>query len=187
MIITPEQAALKAQEQFGQFLDSVRQAAEGGQRIDTVERDLMRQLLRLGHTLLSAFVAQQGNGDLGLEAETVGGQTVRQLPESHNRRYVSIFGELTVTRTVYGTRERQKIGRVPLDERLGMPEGEFSYVLQDWGQRLCLKESLTEAGHSLEMLLGLRLRTRTLEHMSREVADYAPASQDALPLPPPKE
>src|SRR5512135_1970563 len=100
MIITPEQAALKAQEQFGQFLDSVRQAAEGGQRIDTVERDLMRQLLRLGHTLLSAFVAQQGNGDLGLEAETVGGQTVRQLPESHDRRYVSIFGELTVTRAV---------------------------------------------------------------------------------------
>ena len=80
---------------------------------------------------------------------------------------MSIFGELTIDRVVYGTREGQRIERVPLDERLGLPEGDFSYVLEDWGQRLCLKESFAEAGHSLEMLLGLKLGTRTLEHMSR--------------------
>jgi hypothetical protein len=64
---------------------------------------------------------------------------------------------------VYGSREGQRIERVPLDERLGLPEGDFSYVLEDWGQRLCLKESFAEAGRSLEMLLGLKLRTRTLD------------------------
>jgi hypothetical protein len=187
MIITPEQAALKAQEQFDALRDLVQQAAQAEQRIDTVERSLMRQLLALGHTLLSAFVAQQGDGDLGPEAETVAGQTARRLPERHDRRYVSIFGELAIDRVVYGTREGQRIERVPLDERLGLPEGEFSYVLEDWGQRLCLKGSFAEAGHSLEMLLGLKLRTRTLEHMSREVAGDAPAFQDALPVPPPRE
>jgi hypothetical protein len=187
MIITPEQAALKAQEQFDALRDLVQQAAHQKQRIDTVERGLMRQLLALGHTLLSAFVAQQGDGDLGPEAETAGGQTVRRLPERHDRRYVSIFGELTITRAAYGTREGQRIERVPLDERLGLPEGDFSYVLEDWGQRLCLKGSFAEAGHSLEMLPGLKLRTRTLEHMSREVAGDAPAFQDALPVPPPGE
>ena len=71
---------------------------------------------------------------------------LRRLPEPHDRRYVSIFGELTIARVVYGTREGQKIERVPLDERLGLPEGDFSYVLEDWGQRLCLKESFAEAG-----------------------------------------
>jgi hypothetical protein len=88
---------------------------------------------------------------------------------------------------VYGSREGQRIERVPLDERLGLPAGDFSYVLEDWCQRLCLKGSFAEAGHSLEMLLGLKLGTRTLEHMSRAVAGYAPAFQDALPLPPPEE
>ena len=53
---------------------------------------------------------------------------------------------MTITRAVYGTREGQKIECVPLDERLGLPEGDFSYVLEDWAQRLCLKESFAEAG-----------------------------------------
>lgn len=149
-----------------------------------VEREVFRQLLGLGHTFLSAFVAAHGDGDIGPQAETPEGRTVRRLPERHDRRYVSIFGELTTPRAVYGTREGQRIERVPLDERLGLPEGDFSYVLEDWSQRLCLKESFAEAGQSLEMLLGLRLGTRALEQINRAMASYAPSFQDALEPPP---
>lgn len=187
MIIAPEQAALKAQQQFDALRDFVDRAARDGQRIDTVERELFRQLLGLGHTLLSAFVVQQGDGDLGPQAETAEGQIARRLPERHDRRYVSIFGELTITRAVYGSREGQKIERVPRDERLGLPEGEFSYVLEDWSQRLCLRGSFAEAGQSLEMLPGLRLGTRALEGMNRAVAEYAPAFRASSELPPPDE
>jgi hypothetical protein len=187
MIISPEQAVLKAQQQFDALRDFVDQAARDGQRIDTVERELFRQLLGLGHTLLSAFVTRQGDGDVGPQAETAEGQIARRLPERHDRRYVSIFGELTITRAVYGSREGQKIERVPLDERLGLPEGEFSSVLEDWGQRLCLKESFAEAGQSLEMLLGLRLGTRVLERINRAVAANAPAFQVSWEVPPPDE
>lgn len=187
MIITPEQAALKAQHQFDALRDFVQQAAQDGQRIDTVEREVFRQLLGLGHTLLSAFVAAAGDGDLGPEAETPEGRTVRRLPERHDRRYVSIFGELTIGRVVYGTREGQKVERVPLDEQLALPEGDFSYVLEDWGQRLCLKGSFAEAGQSLEMLLGLRVGVRALEQMNRVVAGHARSFQDALEPPPPDE
>src|SRR5947208_368938 len=116
MIITPEQAALKARDQFDALRDFVDQAARDGQRIDAVERELFRQLLGLGHTLLSAFVAAQGDGDLGPEVQVPEGQTARRLPEHHDRRYVSVFGELTLARVVYGSRRGQKIERVPLDE-----------------------------------------------------------------------
>ena len=184
MIITPEQAALKVQHQFDALRDFVQRAARDGQRIDTVEREVFRQLLGLGHTLLSAFISAQGDGDLGPDAETPEGRTARRLPERHDRRYVSIFGELVISRVVYGTREGQKIERVPLDGRLGLPEGDFSYVLEDWGQRLCLKESFAEAGQSLGMLLGLRLGTRALEQMNRAVAGDAPSFQDSLEPPP---
>jgi hypothetical protein len=183
MMVT-ELAALNPRAQFEQMLDFVRQAADDGLRIDSVERDLMRQLLALGYTLLCSFVASQGDGDVGPEATTPEGDTSRRLPERHDRRYVSIFGELTIPRVVYGTREGQKIERVPLDERLGLPEGDFSYVLEDWSQRLCLKESFAEAGQSLAMLLGVRLGTRALEQMNRVVASYAPSFQDALETPP---
>jgi hypothetical protein len=187
MIMTPEQAALKAHDQFNALGEFIQEAARDGQRIDTVERDLFRRLLGLGHTLLSAFVAAQGDGDLGPEVEVSGGRAARRLPERHDRRYVSIFGELTIARVVYGTREGQRIEHVPLDERLGLPEGDFSYVLEDWGQRLCLKESFAEAGQALEMLLGLRLGTRASEAMNRAVAGSAPAFQASLEVPPPEE
>ncbi len=187
MIITPEQATLKAQQRFESLLVLVRRASQDGQRIDLVERDRIRSLLALGFDLLTAFVAHHGDGDQGPEVETTDGHRVRRLPESHDRRYVSVFGELTISRVVHGTREGQRIERTPLDERLGLPEGDFSYVLEDWSPRLCLKESFAEAGRSLEMLLGLKLGARTLEPMSRAVAGYAPAFRDALSRPPPEE
>ncbi len=187
MIITPEQATLKAQHRFESLLDLVRQASQDGQRIDLVERDLIRYLLALGFDLLTAFIAHHGDGDQGPEVEVTDGHVVRRLPESHDRRYVSIFGELTISRVVYGTREGQKIEEVPLDRRLGLPEGDFSYVLEDWSQRLCLKESFAEAGHSLEMLLGLRLGRRTLEQMNRDVADYAAGFRESIEPPSPEE
>ena len=167
MIMAQEEALLKGREQFDQMVELIRQASHDGQRIDTVERDLMRQLLGLGHTLLSLFVAQQGDGDLGPTAQTTDGRAVQRLPGTHDRRYVSIFGELAIPRVVYGSREGQKIERAPLDERLGLPEDSFSYVLEDWSQRFCLKESFAEAGHSLATLLGLHLVSRTLEQINQ--------------------
>jgi hypothetical protein len=187
MIITPEQAALKAQERFGPLLGLGRQASHEGQRIDTAERDLMRQLLALGHDLLAPFIANQGDGDLGPNVEAPEGRTLHRLPQSHVRRYVSIFGGFTIPRVVYGTREGRKIEHVPRDQRLGWPEGDFSYVLGDWGPRSCLKEPFAEAGRSLEMLLGLDLGRRTLEQMNRAVAGDAPAFRAAIEPPSPEE
>src|SRR3954451_10309347 len=121
MILTPEQAALKARVQFDALRDFVQQAARDGQQIDTVEREVFRQLLGLGHTLLSCFVAAQGDGDLGPEAETPGGRLVRRLPERHDRRYVSIFDQLSIARVLGRAVEAQKTELAPLDERLGLP------------------------------------------------------------------
>jgi hypothetical protein len=183
MIIAQEQALLKAEKQFGALVDSLRQASSAGERMDRVERGLFKELLELGHTLLSSFVAAQGDGDVGETTTTPVGESCRRLPEPHERRYVSVFGELLIRRFVYGTREGQKIEYVPLDHRLGLPAGEFSYVYEDWVQRLCIQNSFAEAGQSLECLLGLRSGVRTLEHMNQTLASYAESFQDQRPMP----
>src|SRR4051812_25510086 len=118
MIFSQEQALLKAQADLQGLVTFARQAADGGARIDQVERELMRRLLALGLTLLQLFIAEQGDGDLGEELPAEDGHTHRRLPEPHGRRYVSIFGELHLDRAVYGSREGQAIERAPLDERL---------------------------------------------------------------------
>jgi len=183
MILAQEQAFLKSETQLQELLTYIQQAATGPERIDQVERTLLQRLLALGHTLLTAYVAAQGDGDQGPTAAATDGRTWRRLPKRHARRYVSIFGVLKICRYAYGTRVGQKIQWVPLDQRLGLPAGEFSYVYQDWAQRLCVQQSFEEAGQSLECLLGWRAGVRTLEHMNRSLAEQATAFRDSQPPP----
>jgi len=170
MIIAHERAFLKAQQQLQALQAFVEQSVDEQSRIDQVERELFSQLLALGLTLLQAFVAAHGDGDAGRHLEAADGRQLRRLDGLHPRRYLSIFGELQLSRCVYAEREKQQIKRAPLDEALGLPAGEFSYVLQDWLQRLCVKESFHEATSDLRHLLGLAPSERAAEQMSQRMA-----------------
>jgi hypothetical protein len=186
MIMAQEQAFLKAESQLAALCKFVREAGGKQLRMDEVERELFSQLLLVGLTLLKAHVAAQGDGDAGptLEAD---GHEVQRLPEPRERRYLSIFGELLLRRFVYARREGQKVERSPLDEKLGMPAGEFSYVLEDWLQRLCVKDSFHEACQSLRMLLGLCPSERAAEVMNQRMAQQAETFRAAAAWPPPRE
>jgi hypothetical protein len=187
MIISKEQALLKAQAQLDQLIQSVQAAGDQSHRIDQLERDLIAQLLDLGLTLLNLFVAQHGDGDLGATTQTEEGRTLRRLAQTHERRYVAIFGELAIPRLVYGTREGQKIELAPLDKTLGLPEGDFSHVVQDWVQRFSLKGSFAEAAESLQTLLRHRVGVHTLERMSQQMADSVVPFREAIEPPPAAE
>jgi hypothetical protein len=187
MIVAQEKAFLKAQGQLQALQALVEQAATDGQRIDLVERDLFSQLLILGHTLLTAFVAAQGDGNLGPRLPTSDGRTVRRLKAKHKRRYLSIFGELPIWRCVYAFREKQQIERAPLDERLGLPAGEFSYVLEDWLQRLCVKGSFHEATSDLRHVLGVAPSDRATEQMNQRMAEHVEAFELQHATPPADE
>jgi hypothetical protein len=184
MIMTQEQAFGKAQQQLVDLITFVRQATQDRQRLDQVERGLFTHLLQLGLSLLTAFVAAAGDGDVGDTTTTSDGTPCRRLPQPHERTYRSLFGTLPICRFVYGSREGQKIEHVPLDAVLGLPEGEFSYVLEDWAQRLCLKGAFAEAAQSLHDMLGLKPSVRSLEHMNRTVAEFASSFTDHQPTPP---
>jgi hypothetical protein len=186
MILTQEVAILKSQEQFDEMLDFVRHAAREGTAIDQVERGLWSRLLSLGHAMLESFVQAQGTGDLGPTIEHAG-RTLRRLERPHDRRYVSIFGELTIPRHVYGTRETQKHELVPLDARLNLPEGEFSYVLQDWDQHLCVQGPYAEARETVQEILGLGQSVRSLEDMNLTMSEPVESFRQSQPTPPAKE
>ena len=186
MMMTQERTFLKAQQQLREMEQFVEQAANDGQRIDVVEPGLMARLLEIGRTMLESFVAAQGNGDAGDELPA-GELTVGRLDQPHTCRYLSIFGELRIRRYVYAVRAGQKIERCPLDERLGLPAGEFSYVLEDWLQRLCVKESFAEAVSSLQTLLGLAPSSRAAEQMNQRMSEHAEAFHIEQSPPPGEE
>lgn len=186
MMMTQEQAILKGQRQFADIAAFVRQAARDARPIDEVERGLWESLLALGRTMLESYVVAQGTGDLG-PTLAVKGRTLHRLERLHDRRYVSVFGELTISRTVYGTRETQKHEVVPLDARLGLPEGDFSHLLQEWDQSFCVQDSYEQSRRTVQRILGLGQSVRSLEQMNVAMAGGVEPFRDAQPTPAPAE
>jgi hypothetical protein len=172
MITTKEIEFCKAQAQFAKMCEFVRQAGEEGRRVDEVERGLFPEAMEMCLRMLQAFVEAHGDGDEGPLVER-NGKTLQRLDELHDKRYLSIFGELIIARYVYGTREGQAHEWIPLDATLGLPSGDNSYVLEDWLQRLCVKEAYGESVKDLRAWLGTTVSVRTAERMNREMAQYS--------------
>lgn len=186
MIMAQEEAILKAQAEFDGLADVVRQACKQQQRIDGVERNLWAGVLKIGRAMVEGVVAGHGQGDVGPTLEYQG-RTLSRLEEVRERRYVSIFGEVTVVRFVYGTRETQKHEVIPLDALLGLPAGDFSYVLQDWDQAFCVQGSYEESRRSVERILGIGQSVRSLEHMSVSMSQAVEGFRETQPVPPAAE
>jgi len=167
--------------------DFVQAAARAGTPAHEVERELWQRVLRLGRQLLGEFFAALGTGDQGEVVTLPDGQVCQRLAELHRRRYVSIFGAFALQRTAYGSREKQEIAFVPLDNRLQLPASPFSYVLQDWDQALCVEQAFGQVETTVSRMLGLKQSVDSLEQMNRAMAQDATPYRLNRPLPPPEE
>lgn len=181
-MMTEETEFLKAQQQFQRLCELMRQAGREGWRLDEIERRAMPELMRLGLEFLTGHVERQGIGDAGREV-TSDDRTLYRSDEVHARRYLSIFGELRIARYIYAVREGQKAEYVPLDAVLGLPAGENSYVLEEWQQRLCVKDAFGQSVEDLKAILGNGVSVRTAEGMNRSMAEHAEGYRLAQPLP----
>jgi len=186
MIMAQERMILKGQAQLEEITALVRQAARDGRPIDEVERGLWHSLLGLGRTMLRAYVEGVGAGDVG-ETMHYEGRTLKRLESLHERRYVSVFGELTVRRCVYGSRETQKHEVIPTDAVLSLPASDFSALLQDWDQSFCVQGSYAQSCRTVQRILGLGQSVRSLEQMSLSMAADVEAFRQLLPAPPAAE
>lgn len=184
MIVMKEMDILKAKAEFDDIRAMVQVAAQEGTRIDLVEHDLWHRLLRLGQITLGAFIHAQGTGDVG-PTFTYEDQELKRLEGLYDRRYVSVFGELHIARTAYGTRPTQKLQVLPLDSRLGLPDSDFSNLLQDWDQSFCAQGSYEQSRQSVERILGLGQTVGSLETMSQTMAQEVTGFFEQQPPPPP--
>lgn len=188
MIMSQEQAILKARKELDRMIALVGSSGSSafGGSIDQVERDLWESLLSVGRHLLEAFVCGQGEGNIGPTLER-DGRPLRRLDRLHERRYVSVFGQLTIRRRVYGTREGQKHEVVPLDAALGLPDGDWSYLLQEWDQAFCVQGSYDQSRRTVERVLKIGQSVRSLEQMNTSMAVSVRPYHDAQPPPPSTE
>lgn len=162
-------------------------ALQEGMPAHKVEENLWDVLLRAGNRGMQALFDSHGSGDLGPTLTLPNGDEVNRLDKLHPRPYVSIFGRFNLQRVAYGTRESQAIAFVPLDNRLQLPESDFSYLLQDWDQELAVEQAFGKVNQTIERMLRLKQHTDSLENMNRQMAEDTAAFRESLPAPPATE
>ena len=147
--------------------------ARAGAAAHEVERHLFREVLRLGFLLLGYFFKLLGPGDQGERVELEDGRALKRLDGMRTRRYWSVFGEFELSRHVYGERERQAQEYVPLDARLQLPEGAYSYLWQEWSQGLAVEFAFEQVAEVLDRVLGWKTGVSALERINRSMAESA--------------
>jgi hypothetical protein len=173
----------EARREFNAILDYVLQGAME-REIHEVEDGIYRMLLRLGRILLELFVLAMGTGKLGQTLVASDGSTYRYTGTCA-RRYLSIFGEITILRAHYAGRGRA--GLFPLDARLNLPERKYSYVLQDWMSCKATESSFESVSAWLKRHLDLKVAHRPVQRVVRDCTEAVEEFMESLPTPPPEK
>ena len=132
-----------------------------------VERQVFRQLLALGRVVLEGFLANKGTGEKGERITLPDG---RGLPHhgTRDRKYLSIFGKLEIERAYYWRKGAP--GVLPLDEDLNLPERQYSYLLQEWGELLGVEGAFEKVTDHLETLLRVKFWKQGVELVAKDVS-----------------
>jgi hypothetical protein len=189
MIAHPDPAdkAVPLTEALDDLRAFVLDSARDGATFHDFEHGLWQRLLHLGNRAVGHFLDAQGTGDLGETVTPPDGPELRRLEQTHDRELTSVFGTFTLHRTCYGSREGQKIDFVPLDNRLALPAGKFSYLLQDWDLLLATEHPFAQVAEVLRRILGLGQHVESLERLSRQAAPQVEPFRQSLPVPPAAE
>jgi hypothetical protein len=184
---SPERAAVdQSLSVFWALVERLHAAADRRQPIHQVEEIIFRDLLVMGRSLLQAFLASSGDGDVGPDLTALADhpsdppRVLPRLERIRPRPYLSIFGEISVARVCYG---EGRIEAAPLDARLHLPRRQYSYLLQQWLGAFVIDDAHAEAIKKLGTILGLEVSVKASEDLNREQGGDVEPFQNHLPTP----
>ena len=180
---------IKARQDLERMMDSVDQSLADGHRLDAIEPGMFSETMSMNRRLLQGAV-----DDLVQRVEQSAPERIERagLPDlirvrKRPRRLVTVFGELQIGGPGYAVREKQRIEHAPVDQQLGLPEGEFSYLFQNWSGRFFVRNAYGDASASLVDLLRVKVSVDSLESMNLRMAADVEAFREQQPAPPAKE
>ena len=155
------------------MLSKLQRAAERGEAVHEVEETTWSGLIEMGREMIVGYIKKQEEDVPRPKVIEHAGKKLHRLPRRRRRPYVSAFGPTPFWRDVYAERETQRQEVVPLDAKLGMPEGNTSYLLQKWSGTKCVKESYQESRATLLEILGFAPSVNCLEDLVARAAEHA--------------
>jgi len=136
-----------------------------------VERQQEPRAREAQRLLLQAHVQARGDGDVGPALRVVRGACARLLTHRRFqvRQVTSVFGEIAVERTAYGTPHAASIH--PLDQTLAVPERSFAYEVQRRLVKAAVQGPFDEAVERVEESTGVAVPKRSAEDVVRDAAE----------------
>ena len=154
---------------FQELTEYVTDKASEQRKAHEVELTLFRQLLLLGAQLLKLFFVHRASTTPSKPVHAADGAELKQ----HDRRdrvYFSVFGKISFKRPYFYRKGYD--GMYPLDAKLNLPRGCYSYLLVDWANYCVTDESFDESIGVLDHILGISMSKGAAETIARENAEH---------------
>jgi hypothetical protein len=167
--------------------DRIDQGVREGTSLYEFERNVLKDILEIGHAAVSLFLENQGDGDLGETVTTAEGTVLLRSDELQRRELRTIFGEHAFESFVYSQGAHRKIELRPIDARLNLPASKASPLLEEFSQLFCVEKAFGVGARQFEVVFGQQLSVDVLEDINRRMGDEAEQFLATLPKPPAKE
>jgi hypothetical protein len=145
-----------------------------------IEGQLWWKMLALGHLLMQLFFTTREQEEVRQKVYETEGEVYRYIGQ-RERKYVSLFGEVTVRRAGYWC-QGEGI-QFPLDDQLSLPERSFSDWVQARVSELSVMVTYEEAVTIFSKWLGWDLYKRSAEQINADHADEVAVYYETCPIP----
>ncbi len=143
--------------------------SQKGMKLDQVERSLFTSLLQLGFQLLEYYISSVASllsvQGVPLDSEGKKMKNTGRL----SRPYRSIFGLLSIARAKYYSSTDKSYYR--LDEALGLPKSNYSYLLDDWLGYGSTEMDFAQSAEQLKRILGHDLTAMQSQRCSNRLSE----------------
>lgn len=144
--------------------------AEGSIPLHETENKVYSGILKIGQTLLQEYIDELDNSKISEPVTNSQGEEV-PYKRTAEREYLSIFGPVKIRRA-YHWKEGCLSGCCPLDQQLNLPDGKFSYALQEMALSLLVSSSYNEALEIVEKMFKIRLWPEAVQTMLSRASAY---------------
>ena len=168
------------QSKLGELIKMVSGESSQGKTAHEIEGQLWREMLAMGQQLMQLFFTTQEQHEVKRRVYETGGIEYPYIGQ-RDRKYVSLFGDVTVLRAGYWCKGLES--QFPLDDQLSLPQRSFSDLVQERISELTVMMTYEEAVTVFSKWLGWELPKRSSEQINTDHANYVTAYYERQPVP----
>ena len=132
---------------------------------DEIETQVRAVMLEIGRQLVEAIIRSRGTGYSGKRIKTPSGEKAKYR-ETRSRTMKTLMGPVEIQRAYYH-KGKGKGGYVPLDELLSLPEGRYSYAVQEQMSLYGIEDSYEESAKKLRYTFPIDASGSTVGRISK--------------------